>query len=244
MRAASDICSISLPRWACSTSTEASSTAPRPVPARPSRRPWPPLPRFCFRTRGPARRARREPRSEVLRRRVEMGVGSPAEVAGAVEHLLDAHLQDDIGMGADPDAGCAATSRSSGSSWLRSRPSEIGSTQTRTPSIAQQLRADLVRRFFASTAPARRRRPPGPARRRSESGDYSAAVGRPAASDLRRATRARAIRLRCLLDVPSIARSFPTVGGGDRSGSWTASRLRAGRPLVARRGETSARPKG
>src|SRR5580704_8466277 len=54
-----------------------------------------------------ARARRLEPGGKLIvefpHRAVEMGVGAPAKMLRAVKHLLDAHLEDHVGMGADPD---------------------------------------------------------------------------------------------------------------------------------------------
>ena len=53
---------------------------------RPSTRPWPPLPRFCFSTRGPAVRSRCGIAStERLRGTVQVRIGPPSEMLRAVQ---------------------------------------------------------------------------------------------------------------------------------------------------------------
>ena len=52
-------------------------------------------------------RARRQPRRKLFAESpggaIEMGVGAPAEALGAMKNLLHAHLEDHVGMSADPD---------------------------------------------------------------------------------------------------------------------------------------------
>ena len=50
-----------------------------------------------------ARQTRRETLIEVFNRWIEIRIGTPAKLARAIEHLLDAHLENDVGMGAHPD---------------------------------------------------------------------------------------------------------------------------------------------
>ena len=67
--------------------------------------PCPPLPRFCLSTRGPADRSRDGNSSRnAAGGAIEMGVRAPAEMLRAVQDFLHAHLEDDVGMGADPDS--------------------------------------------------------------------------------------------------------------------------------------------
>ena len=99
MKSASARSSGMLPRCACSTRTACASIRST------FHTPWPALPRFCFSTRGPAAC---QPRGEFVperaHRTVDVGVGPPAEVPGAVEDFLHAHLEDHVGMRADPRA--------------------------------------------------------------------------------------------------------------------------------------------
>ena len=100
MKSASARSSGTLPRCACSTRTASRSDA-----ARPSTRPGPRLPRFCFSTRGPAAS---QPRRKFVAERAHAngrcGCRSPSRDAGAVENFLHAHLEDHVGMRADPRA--------------------------------------------------------------------------------------------------------------------------------------------
>jgi hypothetical protein len=45
----------------------------------------------------------RESCIEVFNRKIEVGIGAPSQPTRAVEHLLDAHLENDVGVGAHPD---------------------------------------------------------------------------------------------------------------------------------------------
>src|SRR5215470_5894405 len=65
--------------------------------------PWPPLPRLRLITRGPAA-SRVSNSARIASASVECRVTAPAHRASTMEHLLGAHLEDHIGMGAHPDA--------------------------------------------------------------------------------------------------------------------------------------------
>jgi hypothetical protein len=53
-------------------------------------------------TRATGRETRREPGLEVFSRSIKVRVGPPTQFARAVEHLLDAHLENNVGVGAHP----------------------------------------------------------------------------------------------------------------------------------------------
>jgi hypothetical protein len=44
----------------------------------------------------------REACIEVFSRKIEVGIGAPSQPTRAVEHFLDAHLENDVGVGAHP----------------------------------------------------------------------------------------------------------------------------------------------
>ena len=49
------------------------------------------------------RQTAREPLLELVRGTVEVGIRAPAEVSSDKQYFLRAHLQNDVGVGTDPD---------------------------------------------------------------------------------------------------------------------------------------------
>src|ERR1700759_2547826 len=101
MKRSSGSSSGTLPRCACSTRKRGS------VPPAPSTSLAPPSTHRARHCRGsasaPAGRSAAAPgTSDEIRTPVEMRVGAPAEMLGAVEDLFDSHFENDVGMSADP----------------------------------------------------------------------------------------------------------------------------------------------
>src|SRR5258708_40339948 len=99
MKVSSGISSGWLPRCACSTRTippawRRASTFQIPLPAIAAV--------LLEHARAGGLQARRKLRTKGFGAVVTMRIGAPAQMARAVEDVLDAHLQNDIGMRADP----------------------------------------------------------------------------------------------------------------------------------------------